>query len=113
MERCEAERGKSPEAHRLASLAYQTANKAEGENSPLRLSAELHMRMVAQMHLHKHTEIYKKNREIGWLIFKGNIQTSNLSLKDPDVLSRRSITLTSVSEENNHRKVTIMKVEAT
>lgn len=45
--------------------------------------------------------------------FKGNIQTSNLSLKDPDVLSRRSITLTSVSEENNHRKVMIMKVEAT
>lgn len=63
MERCEAERGKSPEAHKLASLAYQTANKAEGENSPLRLSAELHMRMVAQMHLHKHTEIYRERIE--------------------------------------------------
>lgn len=57
MERCEAERGKSPEDHRLASLAHQTANKrssnkVEGENSPLRLSAEFHMCMVAQMHLH-------------------------------------------------------------
>lgn len=68
MERCEAERGKSPEAHQLASLAQtatkRSSNKAEGENSSLRLSAELHMRMVAQ-HLHSHTEISRN-----WLILK-------------------------------------------
>lgn len=47
--------------------------------------------------------------------FRSNIQTannSNLSLKDPDVLSRRSH-LPVVSEKNNHREATIIKVGVT